>query len=385
MNRTPRRIEIAAMVLVLVVFATIYVLAVAAEPRSSTMYRDMALVLVFPTLLWVLAAFLLVRFGSGATRRPSTLDAPGRLLAVAVATLPDHRREWGAAMAAELAGITEPAARWRFALSCVPAALWLPGTVRAPLLVATTVVAVVAVAAADPMVGSVVPGLALFATVFAAVLGGLAVVSVARSHGIRGWVGVPTIVVVIGVVASVAATVDFLREPARYVPTVGAVLFAGALALCLWAARPGTGDRLAAYVGVGAGLAFAVGLLAQIRGGQAAVGWLLGMPALVFFVPAFIAAVIGRSFRSGVRTGVWTAIAAAPMTYAVMLYEELRQSALDGTSVLDGDYAPVGASLASALVVLALIPVAGFPFAVMGAAVGSTARRPAVAPERAAG
>lgn len=51
---------------------------------------------------------------------------PERLLAWAVRQMPAERREWGAAMLAELANLQHPAARWQFALSCLRAALFPP-------------------------------------------------------------------------------------------------------------------------------------------------------------------------------------------------------------------------------------------------------------------
>jgi hypothetical protein len=51
--------------------------------------------LVVPPLLWVLAARLVLRhWWSGTGSRMSAMDLPGRLLAAAVAALPEHRREW---------------------------------------------------------------------------------------------------------------------------------------------------------------------------------------------------------------------------------------------------------------------------------------------------
>jgi hypothetical protein len=51
---------------------------------------------------------------------------PERLLAFAVRWMPAERREWGAAMLAELANLRHPAARWQFALSCLRVALFPP-------------------------------------------------------------------------------------------------------------------------------------------------------------------------------------------------------------------------------------------------------------------
>src|SRR4051794_7236457 len=48
---------------------------------------------------------------------------PGRLVAAAVRWLPAERRDWGAAMAAELAYIEGAGAQWRFAAGCIRVAL----------------------------------------------------------------------------------------------------------------------------------------------------------------------------------------------------------------------------------------------------------------------
>jgi hypothetical protein len=54
------------------------------------------------------------------------MDIPKLLLAAATRRMPVERREWGAAMLAELAHIQNPFTRWRFALDCAPAALLGP-------------------------------------------------------------------------------------------------------------------------------------------------------------------------------------------------------------------------------------------------------------------
>jgi hypothetical protein len=60
------------------------------------------------------------------------LDTPGLLLAAAARRMPEERREWGAAMVAELDQIQDLTLRWWFALSCVRVALFPPR--RAALL-----------------------------------------------------------------------------------------------------------------------------------------------------------------------------------------------------------------------------------------------------------
>jgi len=102
--------------------------------------------LVVPPLLWVallrigssvrFAAGFVRRWWSGAGSRLSTMDPPGRLLAAAVAALPERRREWGTAMLAELAEVqgrrrcVSPLC-WTV-IACVPLtyARWLPSALR---------------------------------------------------------------------------------------------------------------------------------------------------------------------------------------------------------------------------------------------------------------
>jgi len=54
------------------------------------------------------------------------MDWPALLLSFAVRRMPVERREWGAAMLAELAQLQHHFARWRFALGCTRVALFPP-------------------------------------------------------------------------------------------------------------------------------------------------------------------------------------------------------------------------------------------------------------------
>jgi hypothetical protein len=68
-----------------------------------------------------------------ACRRRAALDAQpdaaARLLALAVATLPEARRDWGTATTAELSSLTT-ASRWSFAAGSARAALFPPAAWR---------------------------------------------------------------------------------------------------------------------------------------------------------------------------------------------------------------------------------------------------------------
>jgi hypothetical protein len=104
--RWPRRrvqtVTTWVMVVAWVVFYAVALTNADPLPPLETAVRQ----LVFPPLLWVVAARLVLRhWWSGPGSRTSGMDLPGRLVAVAVAALPERRREWGRAMLAELAEV----------------------------------------------------------------------------------------------------------------------------------------------------------------------------------------------------------------------------------------------------------------------------------------
>ena len=96
-----------------------------------------------------------------------------------------------------------------------------------------------------------------------------------------------------------------------------ATVLAGALAGCLGLA--------VALPGVGAAVIFVVGSL--VAEGELLPIWLFLGPMLTFGIAAFAGAAKGRSFRAGVRTGIWAAITVMPVSWAVGRFEELRQYA----------------------------------------------------------
>ena len=89
-------------------------------------------------------------------------DAPARFLAVAVATLPEVRRDWGMAMLAELSSVSGSGARWRFAASSARAALLPPAGGRRPatgyLGAAVAVLSVIACVVAAAYLSLAYPG-----------------------------------------------------------------------------------------------------------------------------------------------------------------------------------------------------------------------------------
>lgn len=397
MSRARRASRVVTAGAVLAVWAVFYIYVVTTSPPQHTetpaaeVYLTLAGVLAVPMLLWVAAALTLIdHWWSCVGAHMSTMDPPGRLLAAAVATLPDHRREWGMAMTAELAEVGGRSARWRFALSCAAAALWTPRSGGWPVLVLVTGAVVTATTAAGSSVGAAVPGMGVFAVSFVGLAGALVVLAVARSRRLRLPVPAPTLLVAGGLAASIAMTAIFLlRQPtaAENLSPGAAVFLAAVLAGCLWVgvATPrllGT-SRLAPHLGAGAAVVYVVWLLQATHFDPRIEGlmfsWIMGAPA-IFFLPAMAAAAIGRSYRSGIQAAVWTVITCGPLAYALWLPEALRRYPIDGGLLLDGDAAPIGENLSDALFVcLGLVPVLGLPCGVIGAAIGALITRPAVA------
>jgi hypothetical protein len=412
MSPTPRRLQLVTAGAVVAAWAVLYLVVITTAPLSydpetesaAKVNREFALLLTIPTALWVTAALALVdRWWSRTGSRLSASDPPGRLLAAAVATLPDHRREWGMAMDAELAEVRGRSARWRFALSSARATLRLPPSGGWPLLALVTGVVAAAVAAAAPAVDAAVPGLGVFAVSFVGLVGAMVVLAVARSRRARLPVPAPTLLVAGGVAAAITMTVIFLLRDAaaaRYLPPANAVYLAAVLAGCLWVAvaapRSLGSGRLAPHLGVAAAVVLVVGQLLLIRAasheppvesqGQQLVDtvaalWFWFGPVAVLFVPSLVAGSVGRSFRSGLQAGIWAGIATLPLTYALWLHEALRLYATNGGLLWFGDGAPEGENLSAALFwTLRFAPLLGVPFAVIGAAMGAGAARPPAAP-----
>jgi hypothetical protein len=353
--------------------------------------------------LWAVAAWLLWRaWWRQAGVRLSALDGPGRLLAAAAATLPAGRRDWGAAMEAELAQVPvqERAARWRFAAGCARAAVFPPSGSRVAVGVAG--VAVAATAAAALATGAVLPAGRVFAPTFVGVVGGLATLAVARSHR-AGWAWPGAAVTglgLAGVAACIAATGYYLAEfPAHHradppatlvsLPPVTAAVLAVLLAGCLWLAlRPPRWllpDRYARRFGVGMAVALIAGFvlttsrqeLGDPPGSEGIVFYLLIGPILVVLTGSAAAAAVGRSFRSGLWACAWAIVLGAPLLIADWLAEALRWYQQGQGTVLDGaGRLGVGVNLGDAvwwpLVFLTLWAV---PLGVVGAAAGSAGTR----------
>jgi hypothetical protein len=242
----------------------------------------------------------------------------------------------------------------------------------------------------------------VFAPVLAGLVGGLAVLAVARRGRVgRAGPGLGVAgLVLAGVAGCVAATVWYLAEypstghgfpPTTSVtlPPVTAVVLAVVLAGCAWLAvtppRWLAGDRHGRRVGVAMALVLAAGFVLSSRLALRGVagldagmmGYVLLASPLVVLTGSAAAAAAGRSFRSGLAAAAWATVLGGLLVVVAWLaeaphwYRQGRGLLLDGEGGLG-----VGANLGDAvwwtLIVLVLW---ALPLGVIGAAAGSARAR----------
>ena len=245
----------------------------------------MLAVLLVAGLLWLL------RGGGGS-------DAPARIVTVAAALLPEHRRDWGRAMAAELAQIHGRGRRWRFAVGAVRVAL-LPPPRRRNRVLAVALAGLAAAAGATVAAASEVPGLSVFAAVLGLLLCGYATAVTSRSPRPRPTV--PRVIVGVTAVAGAAAAVAVVARIAAAHPAattddthVFSILFAltlaGYLALGLTPPRLGDHPDTVLWWALAATLASAAGWAAAVLATPAATAGVIG-----YLSPAGVAAALAAS------------------------------------------------------------------------------------------
>jgi hypothetical protein len=385
-------------------FAYLWVLMMrdADDPLTAQARLDMAIWMAVFGTPWMVAAWLLWRtWWRQAGARLSTLDGPGSLLAAAAATLPGERRDWGAAMAAELAQVRGRAARWRFAAGCARAVAFPPGGSRASVGI-TGAVAVAATAATVLVTGAALPAMRVFGLAFVGLLGGLATLTVARSRRVRRAGPGPAVagLTLAGVAGCLGFTISHLADypstdhgqpptTSATLPPVTAVVLAVLLAGCLWLAlRPPRWllpDRHARRFGIGMALALVAGFVLVSRLGLRGVdladggmmSYLLFAPPVVVLAGSATAAAVGRSFRAGLWACAWATVLGVLLVIVAWLAEAPRWYRQVGGLLLDADGGVgMGANLGDAiwwtLVVLVLW---ALPMGVLGAAAGSARAR----------
>ena len=404
MNRTKRMGRIGGLVASAAAatpFAWLWVqmMANADDPLTAQVRLDMAIWMAVFAIPWAIAARLLWRaWWRQAGTELSALDGPGWLVAGAAATLPAGRRDWGAAMAAELAQVQDRAARWRFAAGCARTAVFPPRGSRVAVLVAGAL-AVAALVATALATGAALPAGRVFSLTFVALVGGLATLTVARSRrvGRAGPGPAVTVTALAGIAGCIAYTTHYLINfplthhghppvTSATLPPVTAVVFAVGLAGCLWLAlcppRWLLPDRHARRFGIAMALALVAGFVLasrlDLRGdGGGMMNYLLSAPPMVVLAGSAAAGASGRSFRSGLWACAWATVLAAPLIIVAWLAEAPRWYRQVGGLLLDADGGVgMGANLGDAiwwtLVVLALW---ALPLGVLGAAAGSALAR----------
>ncbi|NUT36716.1 MAG: hypothetical protein HOV79_26980 [Hamadaea sp.] len=329
---------------------------------------------------WMLAAAILwYAWWRWAGVRLSGVDAPERLLAAAVATLPAERRDWGTAMTAELAEVSGAHERWRFATGCARTALFPPRGNRLAAVLAALAVGALAVGAGYA-VGAALPSMLLFAVVFVSLAGAVAVLGVARSWRVRRPGHSPAVIVVglLGAAVCVAVTAyDLSADRTAVLGTAQAVWLAILLTAALWLTvappRAMTTNRMARRVGLGAGVVLAVLLFVVAR--FSAEGGIIFAPVtatvtVVFGVAAYVAATT-QSFAAGLQATVWTVTTSALLSFGVWVFEAMRWFDAHGTSLLDGDRGSAAGHIHEGVIwILIAGPLLALPFGVIGAAIG---------------
>jgi hypothetical protein len=408
MNRT-KRIGflggLAAVAAAATPFVYLWVLTMsnADDPPTARVRFDMAIWMAVFGSPWMLAAWLLWRaWWRQAGVRLSGMDGPAWLLAAAAVTLPADRRDWGAAMTAELAQVRDRQARWRFAAGCARAAVFPPRGSGAAVGVAGAL-AVAAIAAAALATGAALPAGRVVALAFVGLLGGLATLTVARSRRVGGAGPGRAIagLALAGVAACLAFITHYLAEYPSYhrgdppvigvsLPPVNAVVLAVVLAGCLWLAlRPARWllpDRHARRFGIAMAIALVAGFVLVVRlslrqAGMTfdagVMGYLLYGPILVILTGSAAAAALGRSFRAGLWACAWATALSAPLIIAAWLAEALPWYQQGRGLLLDGEGGlGVGANLGDAIWwPLVFLVLWALPVGVLGAAAGSLRAR----------
>lgn len=357
------------------------------QDRSADYWFQFAVLSVVLATPWMAAVALLWRARAGATADPT--DFPARLLAAAAATLPESRRDWGAAMTAELARLPDRSDRWRFALGCARVAVLPPRGNPGPV-VATALVAAGVVGLTGLAVGHAFPPLRVLAVALSVLVGAAVIAARARSRRLRPTSsGVVAVAGTAGVGACLLATwhlIDQLPAAAPHLHAGIAVVLAAGLAVALGIVlvppRFLSGEPWAQPVAVAVAAGLALGLLQTSRselrgGGEGVFEYVLYLPILTIFLAALAVAAGRRSLRAGVQAGAWTAVLAAIAFFAVAVVEAPRWYRLRSSLILAGDAVPlaaVGETIRNFALLLVLLPVFWIPFGVFGAALGRAGR-----------
>jgi PadR family transcriptional regulator PadR len=261
-------------------------------------------------------------------------DRAQRVLAMAVAWMPNDREEWGRAMLAELGQVSGRRARWRFAGGATRTALIPPrsGRLRVAIVLASlAAAAAIAIYALSPGTGAVtavaVPGLAALGTWAA-----LARPCRARPVGLAGRAAqvIAIAVIIACLIVALRVLVLYPVHAGGYAWPAGAMVFAAELAACLWPVlrRPGPlgATRHSGLIGVSAALVTAgvLYLNQQPIGPSGSVVLETGIAAPI--AAGVLAAALGAArrkparqlLRAGAGEWLWGVLLTGPAVFIVL-------------------------------------------------------------------
>ena len=285
-------------------------------------------------------------------------DLPARLVALAARLLPVDRRDWGAAMAAELAHLHEGPSRWRFALGCTWAALFAPTHPDAST-----------------------PGVVVKATFLAGVAGCVA----ASWYVLATWPHASRDI-------SRSTLASFIAALAAYVWI--ALRPPGVLVAHGRAARLGSAAGLALFLVGGVGRSV-IDAVVPPSNDDAIVGLFLMITVVGTLVAtAYAASRAGRSLGAGVTAAFWTGLVCSILAFnadllAILvgfnLDAHMRHSLGDYYAVVTPDAfltKHIGEHLAASMESLRTLPLLALLIGTIGAAIGKRrrARAPIVSP-----
>ena len=292
--------------------------------------------------LFVLAAMLVtVRavVRAGRACRDAGGDAAAKLLALAVAGLPESHRDWGRAMSAELETVSGGGPRWRFSLGCARAA----GLIQARVTLTSRERGGAGLRAVIGAGGCTAVALAVY--------------GLARYPGLRS-----------GADAGIAA-VAFVALLVAY----------GAVTLSL---SRGTGlrDVTARRHGMVGGVVIGAAWLVVLSPTEVAKEWVLVPLTVALLGPSCVAALAARAgavVTAGSRAALLSGIVAGLLVFAVWMTATYARDGRPYDAQLLRDFPRSGApdlatlaisdALASALTLLTLIPLAALAFGSLGA------------------
>lgn len=336
--------------------------------------------------------------GAAMARRDRDLAA--RMVAGAAVRLPSERAEWGRAMAIELGEIPAGRYRWRFALGATRVALFPPGRLPLPTMVAGGGLVVTLFATAA--VRWALPEMQVFVAVMGLLLSSYAALRLVRRIRRRravlpvdgGWAYVAArtalfvgIVATVTTVAVVVATHPGLAADHPYLMSV--ILAVALLGQVARASSPLTAAEDVVALRWGSAAALVCGAVWFIpvlnagvpsnaisdATGPAGYSWPIAFG--VISVASILAARRSQSMRAGIQVGMWAGVMGSLLLFAVGMLVTLSTRDYTLTTALDragyqSSGAPsiatyvIGEVLGDQIVMLLLFPVAAVFFGFLG-------------------